>query len=105
MSEVGEMAPDGDIPIPEDAIDSFTLPCCPHCGPGSILKTDVVFFGDCVPREDVDKCYEKVCIKVLRVFVYFFLSIRIPYPDGEIFESKARKLEFHDRNIRMDGAV
>uniref|UniRef100_F1L8U6 NAD-dependent protein deacylase n=1 Tax=Ascaris suum TaxID=6253 RepID=F1L8U6_ASCSU len=60
VSEVGEMAPDGDIPIPEDAIDSFTLPCCPHCGPGSILKTDVVFFGDCVPREDVDKCYEKL---------------------------------------------
>ncbi|VDM47368.1 unnamed protein product [Toxocara canis] len=60
VSEIGEIAPDGDIYIPEESIESFNLPYCPHCGPDSILKTDVVFFGDCVPKDTVDKCYEKL---------------------------------------------
>ncbi|VDK51715.1 unnamed protein product [Anisakis simplex] len=60
VSEVGEMAPDGDIAIPDEAVKSFKLPYCPSCGPGSILKTDVVFFGDCVAGKIVDFCYQKL---------------------------------------------
>lgn len=60
VTEIGELAPDGDVPISEHAVDTFQLPHCPHCGPDSILKTDVVFFGDYVPAEAVDLCYEKV---------------------------------------------
>lgn len=40
------------------AFQSFVLPSCEKCG--GILKTDVVFFGDNVSREDVEACYEKV---------------------------------------------
>ncbi|KAK0406971.1 hypothetical protein QR680_018920 [Steinernema hermaphroditum] len=60
VREIGEMAPDGDVEIPDSALESFNVPHCPKCGPGSILKTDVVFFGDNVRRDVVDFCYEKL---------------------------------------------
>uniref|UniRef100_A0A0N5APN8 Deacetylase sirtuin-type domain-containing protein n=1 Tax=Syphacia muris TaxID=451379 RepID=A0A0N5APN8_9BILA len=60
VDKIGEVAPDGDIELSDEAIKSFKLPFCPHCGPKSILKTDVVFFGDFVPRKTVDFCYEKI---------------------------------------------
>ena len=34
------------------------VPPCPSCG--GILKPDVVFFGDNVPRSKVDHVFEKV---------------------------------------------
>jgi len=60
IREMGELAPDGDVEIPDSAVERFNAPHCPQCGPNSILKTDVVFFGDNVRREVVDFCYEKV---------------------------------------------
>lgn len=62
VEEIGEMRPDGDVEIPEPALDSFKVPDCPNCGPGSILKTKVIFFGDNVSRKVVDHCYEKVIL-------------------------------------------
>jgi NAD-dependent SIR2 family protein deacetylase len=56
----GEIRPDGDMEVPEEALHSFTVPQCPNCGPNSILKTDVVFFGDCVPGGVVEHCYDMV---------------------------------------------
>ena len=46
-------APDGDADL--DGLDfaHFDVPPCPHCGAG-MLKPDVVFFGENVPRERVD---------------------------------------------------
>jgi NAD-dependent SIR2 family protein deacetylase len=41
-------APDGDADIDPADWDRFAPPDCPHCG--GILKPDVVFFGDTVPR-------------------------------------------------------
>jgi len=60
VQEIGEMRPDGDVEIPESALESFKVPHCPNCGPGSILKTKVVFFGDNVSRKVVDDCYNKI---------------------------------------------
>ncbi|TKR82856.1 hypothetical protein L596_016530 [Steinernema carpocapsae] len=60
IREIGEMAPDGDVEISDSALESFNMPYCPSCGPDSILKTDVVFFGDNVRRCVVDFCYEKI---------------------------------------------
>lgn len=45
--ETVELAPDGDVVIAD--IDAFTLPDCTVCG--GILKPDVVFFGELVPKE------------------------------------------------------
>ena len=45
-------APDGDADIESDAFASFFVPCCRSCG--GVLKPDVVFFGEQVPRERVE---------------------------------------------------
>ncbi|MBX2883723.1 MAG: NAD-dependent protein deacetylase [Granulosicoccus sp.] len=46
-----EYAPDGDADLEIDNLDSLKVPECPGCG--DILKPDVVFFGESVPREVV----------------------------------------------------
>jgi NAD-dependent SIR2 family protein deacetylase len=44
-------APDGDADLDGHDFSSFVVPPCPHCG--GILKPDVVFFGENVPRDRV----------------------------------------------------
>jgi len=44
-------APDGDADLEGVAFEQFRVPACKHCG--GILKPDVVFFGDNVPKERV----------------------------------------------------
>jgi NAD-dependent SIR2 family protein deacetylase len=51
-------APDGDAVIEEAACERFTLIDCPSCG--GILKPAVVFFGESVPAEVVQKAYAAV---------------------------------------------
>jgi NAD-dependent SIR2 family protein deacetylase len=46
-----QAAPDGDADLDGPDFASFAVPCCPHCG--GVLKPDVVFFGESVPRERV----------------------------------------------------
>lgn len=48
------MAPDGDVDLETD-FSSFRIPACGRCG--GILKPDVVFFGEAVPRLRVDAVY------------------------------------------------
>ncbi|GGF39767.1 NAD-dependent protein deacetylase 2 [Aliidongia dinghuensis] len=45
-------APDGDADLESAEFQSFIVPPCRHCG--GVLKPDVVFFGENVPRERVD---------------------------------------------------
>jgi NAD-dependent SIR2 family protein deacetylase len=49
-------APDGDADLEGRDFSSFSVPACPHCG--GLLKPDVVFFGETVPREVVDTAAE-----------------------------------------------
>ncbi|UGB39636.1 NAD-dependent protein deacetylase [Frateuria soli] len=44
-------APDGDADLEATYFDDFLVPPCPACG--GVLKPDVVFFGENVPRERV----------------------------------------------------
>ena len=48
--------PDGDVALEETA--GFTVADCASCG--GILKPDVVFFGENVPRDRVDACFALV---------------------------------------------
>jgi len=54
----GRVAPDGDVDIEGRDHSGFVVPDCPQCG--GILKPDVVFFGESVPRERVDRAFEGV---------------------------------------------
>ena len=54
-----EVNPDGDVELPEEALDGFVMVDCLACG-GGPLKPDVVFFGETVPRDRVDHCFDLV---------------------------------------------
>jgi NAD-dependent SIR2 family protein deacetylase len=45
-------APDGDADLESADFSSFAVPSCRRCG--GVMKPDVVFFGENVPRERVD---------------------------------------------------
>lgn len=51
----GHFAPDGDAEISPAVYDAFRVPACLGCG--GILKPDVVFFGESVPRETVESAW------------------------------------------------
>jgi NAD-dependent SIR2 family protein deacetylase len=51
------IAPDGDVDVERD-FSQFVVPDCHECG--GILKPDVVFFGEPVPRERVARAFEGV---------------------------------------------
>jgi NAD-dependent SIR2 family protein deacetylase len=46
------IAPDGDADLDDVDFSTFAVPACPHCG--GVLKPDVVFFGENVPRPRVE---------------------------------------------------
>lgn len=46
-----ELRPDGDADLEPGALAGFRVPACERCG--GVLKPDVVFFGESVPRERV----------------------------------------------------
>jgi NAD-dependent SIR2 family protein deacetylase len=48
-------APDGDAALAESQVQGFRVPDCPRCG--GLLKPDVVFFGESVPRARVEGVY------------------------------------------------
>jgi len=48
-------APDGDADLPDSAWAGFRVPACLQCG--GILKPDVVFFGESVPRARVEEAW------------------------------------------------
>ncbi|MBF5006962.1 NAD-dependent protein deacetylase [Diaphorobacter caeni] len=52
-------APDGDADLEAVDFSSFVIPPCPHCG-GRLLKPDVVFYGESVPRERVERSLQAV---------------------------------------------
>jgi len=74
--EAALLRPDGDADWYQESYDRMILPPCPHCGTAhdnnttqeekngeqlqSFYKTDVVFFGDSVPRHRFDIAYAAV---------------------------------------------
>jgi NAD-dependent SIR2 family protein deacetylase len=56
---VDEVNPDGDAELPDDLLDGFVMVGCLACDEGP-LKPDVVFFGETVPRERVERCFALV---------------------------------------------
>lgn len=51
-------APDGDADLERNEFADVRVPACAECG--GILKPNVVFYGDSVPREIVDQAYDWV---------------------------------------------
>lgn len=51
-------APDGDADVAEEHYAGFSVPDCPACG--GMLKPDVVFFGDSVPKQRVTAAMDAI---------------------------------------------
>ncbi len=49
--------PDGDVDLRDDDVSGFRVVDCTTCGAG-MLKPDVVFFGESVPRARVQACFD-----------------------------------------------
>jgi NAD-dependent SIR2 family protein deacetylase len=52
------VAPDGDADLAGVDFSAFAVPACPHCG--GVLKPDVVFFGENVPRGRVEAAMRRL---------------------------------------------
>ena len=58
-AESGPLNPDGDVELDDTLVAGFRIASCTDCGTG-ILKPDVVFFGENVPRPRVQQCYDLI---------------------------------------------
>jgi NAD-dependent SIR2 family protein deacetylase len=54
-----QIRPDGDIVLDDAVTSRFHLPVCLVCG-ADTLKPDVVFFGESVPKDIVERCFAVV---------------------------------------------
>ncbi len=70
----GLINPDGDAVLTDEQVAGFTVVDCAACG--GLLKPDVVFFGENVPRARVDECYAMVAGARLLLVLGSSLSIR-----------------------------
>jgi NAD-dependent SIR2 family protein deacetylase len=57
--EATRINPDGDVELPDEVVKDFRLVDCTNCG-SSLLKPDVVFFGENVPKARADRCYQLI---------------------------------------------
>jgi NAD-dependent SIR2 family protein deacetylase len=58
-ARVTAINPDGDVDLEDADVADFRVIACSVC-PGGMLKPDVVFFGESVPRDRVVRCFELV---------------------------------------------
>jgi NAD-dependent SIR2 family protein deacetylase len=81
--------PDGDAVLTDDATESFRVVDCASCD--GVLKPDVVFFGENVPRPRVQACYAMVeqasslvvlgsSLTVMSGFRYVRHAAKVPVP-------------------------
>ena len=57
-AQVRTVNPDGDVSVDDEVVARFRIVDCDSCG--GVLKPDVVFFGENVPRPRVDAAYALV---------------------------------------------
>ncbi|XP_019615252.1 PREDICTED: NAD-dependent protein lipoamidase sirtuin-4, mitochondrial-like [Branchiostoma belcheri] len=53
-----EIRPDADVALTPEQIEGFRAPHCGNCG--GPLKPDMVYFGECVPKDTVQLVFEKL---------------------------------------------
>jgi NAD-dependent SIR2 family protein deacetylase len=58
QANVTAVNPDGDVDLPDEQLDGFTVVDCLRCG--GVLKPDVVYFGESVPPARVHASYALV---------------------------------------------
>ncbi len=78
--------PDGDVAVPDEDLEGFTVVPCTVCG--GVLKPDVVFFGENVPRERVQHSF--ALVEAARLLLVLGSSLTVM--SGYRFVLRAAKL-------------
>lgn len=86
QARVTAINPDGDVELEDAALEQFTVVPCSACG--GVLKPDVVFFGETVPRDRVDASYALVESSSLLLVLGSSLTVM----SGRRFVLRAAKL-------------
>ncbi|XP_005110147.1 NAD-dependent protein lipoamidase sirtuin-4, mitochondrial [Aplysia californica] len=58
VAEADAVRPDGDVNLESEKVKSFQVPPCPSCG--GVLKPEITFFGDNVPKDTVHFVLDKM---------------------------------------------
>jgi NAD-dependent SIR2 family protein deacetylase len=85
-ADVTGINPDGDVSLPDEALDGFHVVPCVVCG--GVLKPDVVFFGETVPPDRVAASFARV--EAARVLLVLGSSLKVM--SGHRFVLRAAKL-------------
>ncbi|MBE1487420.1 NAD-dependent protein deacetylase [Plantactinospora soyae] len=80
--------PDGDVELPDEAVADFRTVDCQAC-PGGMLKPDVVFFGESVPADRVQTCFDLV----ERARLLLVLGSSLTVMSGRRFVVRAARLD------------
>ncbi len=105
--------PDGDVELADEYVARFRLVGCVCCG-ADLLKPDVVFFGENVPRPRVQRCFELVdgsaCLLVLGSSLSVMSGLRFVHrarqkgiPVAIVNRGTTRGDAFSD--VKVDGAL
>jgi NAD-dependent SIR2 family protein deacetylase len=87
VARVTQVNPDGDVLLTDDQVRDFRVVDCAGCG--GLLKPDVVFFGENVPRPRVEECFALV----ERSAALLVLGSSLTVMSGYRFVRHAAKLE------------
>jgi NAD-dependent SIR2 family protein deacetylase len=113
VAEIAQLNPDGDVELADELVASFGLVGCACCG-SDLLKPDVVFFGENVPRARVTRCFELVeraaSLLVLGSSLTVMSGLRFVHraaargiPVAIVNEGTTRGDEYAD--VRLDGPL
>ncbi len=78
--------PDGDVSLPDEALDGFVVVPCTVCG--GVLKPDVVYFGETVPGDRVERSF--ALVHSARLLLVLGSSLKVM--SGHRFVLRAAKL-------------
>ena len=80
-SDIRRSAPDGDAHVEANCYANFVVPACPACD--GVLKPDVVFFGDNVPRDRVTNAMQALEAAAVLLVVGSSLTVYSGYRFAE----------------------
>ena len=72
-TQANEIAPDGDADLAKTLTDEFEVPKCLRCS--GVLKPDVVFFGENVPKERVERAWDMLASSTALLVVGSSLTV------------------------------
>lgn len=105
-----EPRPDGDAELDDGDLAAFEVPSCELCG--GVLKPDVVFFGESVPRERVERTFAALersdallvmgsSLMVFSGFRFCRQAARLGRPMASVTRGRTRADDLLDLRLRV----